>query len=64
MTITALDAAGQTIHTRTFESVPMVRNRITEYRGRFFSDNSDPWAVVLLQFTVNTTWDGIYTFQF
>ena len=64
MTITALDAAGQTIHTRTFESVPMVRNRITEYRGRFFSDTSDPWAVVLLKFTANTTWDGIYTFQF
>ena len=64
MTISALDAAGHTIHTRTFESVPMVRNRITEYRGRFFSDTSDPWAVVLLKFTANTTWDGIYTFQF
>ena len=64
MTVSAVDGSGQTIHTRTFESVPMVRNRITEYRGRFFSDDDDPWAVVLLKFTANTTWDGIYTFQF
>ena len=58
MTITAMDAAGQTVHTRTFESVPMVRNRITEYRGRFFSDDTDPWAVVTMTFTVDSDWSG------
>ena len=56
MTISAMDAAGQVVRKRVFNSVPMIRNQITEYRGRFFADDDDPWAVVTLHFTVNSGW--------
>ena len=56
MTISAMDAAGQVVRKRVFNSVPMVMNQITEYRGRFFADDDDPWAVVSLHFTVNSGW--------
>lgn len=36
MTITALDATGNTIKEREFESVPVRRNAITTYTGSFF----------------------------
>lgn len=38
MTITALDASGNTIKERVFEGVPVRRNAITTYSGNFFDD--------------------------
>ena len=36
MTVTALDAQGQTLCEKIFEKVPIQRNRITQYKGVFF----------------------------
>ena len=38
MTITALDASGNTIKERVFEGVPVRRNAITTYSGNFFDE--------------------------
>ncbi len=40
MTVTALDAAGNTLYEREFTEVPMTRNTITRYTGTFFEGGS------------------------
>lgn len=40
MTVTALDAAGNTLYEREFADVPMTRNAITRYTGNFFDSSS------------------------
>ena len=64
MTITAMDAGGQGVRKRVFNSVPVVRNQITEYRGRFFADDDDPWSVVTLHFTVDSAWSDHIVVRF
>ena len=41
MTVTALDASGNTVKERVFEGVPVRCNAITKYTGRFFEDISE-----------------------
>lgn len=64
MTITALDGSDQIVKKRVFESVPMIKNHITEYKGRFFGDDDDPFGAVSVTFLVNGTWDGVTTIRF
>ena len=37
--MTGLDPTGKTVHSRTFENVPVSRNQITQFTGALFSDN-------------------------
>jgi len=37
MTVTALDASGNTVAEQVFEDVPVTVNQITQYQGAFFS---------------------------
>lgn len=41
LTVSALDESGTTLYERVFESVPVVRNQITVYSGKFFGEKSE-----------------------
>lgn len=40
LTLSALDAEGKALRSRTFSQVPMAVNRLTVYEGEFFSEDS------------------------
>lgn len=53
--VTALDANGNTVASRTFEDVPISRNKITQYKGEFFTGGDS--GNVTITFTNLTTDD-------
>lgn len=53
--VTALDANGNTVASRTFEDVPISRNKITQYKGEFFTGGGS--GNVTITFTNLTTDD-------
>lgn len=59
MILSALTADGTVMKQRTLENVPVARNRITTYTGRFF-DEGDSGEITqeTFTFTVNGEWDG------
>jgi hypothetical protein len=58
MTVTGLDMDGTTIRKRVFENVPVTRNRITTFTGRFFMDGDGEFTQSDFGFVVHTDWDG------
>ena len=56
LTVTALDASGNELHSRQFD-VPMQQNHITWLSGAFF-DGSGSSSTSITGVTVNTDWDG------
>ena len=58
MTISATTSDGTVLRQRTFDAVPVVRNRITTYEGKLFGDGD--WTATLsdFSFVVNADWDG------
>ena len=64
VTLSALAADGTIICQRTFDNVPVVRNRITTYTGHFFEEGSGDITQSGFGFMVDADWDGIdeYTF--
>ena len=56
LTVTALDASGNELHSRQFD-VPMQQNHITWLSGAFF-DGSGLSSTSITGVTVNTNWDG------
>ena len=64
MTVSALDSQGTVIRKRTFEDVPVTRNRITTYTGHFFEDGDGQFTQSDFGFVVHADWDGedFYTF--
>ena len=64
MTLSAYDIDGNTIRRRTFDAVPVTRNRITNYSGPFFEPGDGQFTQTGFGFLVNGEWDGIdeYTF--
>ena len=64
MTLTALDADGNTIRQRVFPEVPVSRNRITTYTGPFFSPGDGQFSQTGFGFTIDAEWDGEETFTF
>jgi len=56
MTVTALDASGNTVAEQVFEDVPVTRNQITRYTGSFFGDQgmsaNNSWTM-----TADGEWD-------
>lgn len=64
MTVTAYDGEGTAIRQRTFESVPVTRNRITTYTGHFFEDGDGSFSQTDFGFVVHTDWDGETNIEF
>ena len=65
LTVTALDANGNTVKEHTFENVPVTRNQITRYTGIFFgSGGSGQQSDGTFRLTANPDWDSVngYTF--
>ena len=58
ITVSALDAEGTVIRKRTFEDVPVTRNRITTYTGHFFEDGDGEFTQSDFGFVVHADWDG------
>ena len=66
MTVTALDASGETICMRSFEEVPVSKNVITRYKGSFFTNITPPTAADNYKFNIsaNTDWKGENIIEF
>ena len=62
--VSGLDEDGTVIRKHTFEDVPVTRNRITTYTGKFFEDGDGVFTQSDFGFVVQTDWDGEdrYTF--
>ena len=58
MTVSGLDAYGTVIRRRVFDAVPVTRNRITTYTGKFFEDGDGVFTQSDFGFVVYTDWDG------
>ncbi len=59
MEVTALDASGNTVASRTFEDVPISRNKITQYTGEFFSGGTSGSVDTSFKLTTNDEWSVI-----
>ena len=66
MTVTALDASGETICMRSFEDVAVSKNMITRYKGSFFTNITPPTAADNYKFSIsaNTDWKGENIIEF
>ena len=64
MTVSGLDSDGTVIRKREFTDVPVTRNRITTYTGKFFEDGDGEFTQSDFGFVVHADWDGEdkYTF--
>ena len=59
MTVQVADGSDNIIRSRIFTDVPVTRNRITTWRGRFFDDtDTGEFTQTTFGFTVNGEWDG------
>ena len=65
MTLTALTADGSTIgKSLVLENVPVTRNRITTYTGKFFEEGAGNITQSGFSFTVDGDWNGEDNHQF
>lgn len=64
ISVSGLDEEGTVIRKRTFENVPVTRNRITTYTGHFFEDGDGQFTQSDFGFVVHADWDGedVHTF--
>ena len=58
MTISATTSDGTVLMKRTFDAVPVTRNRITTYEGKLFGDGDWTATQSDFSFVVNADWDG------
>lgn len=56
MEVTALDANGQTVASKTFEDVPISRNKITQYKGAFFTGGTSSSGDTSFKLTTDDEW--------
>lgn len=64
MTISATTSDGTVIRQRTFDAVPVKRNRITTYEGKLFGDGDWTATMTDFSFVVNADWEGEDTYEF
>lgn len=64
ITVSGLDADGTVIRKRVFEDVPVTRNRITTYTGKFFEEGDGEFTQSDFGFVVQTDWDGEDKYDF
>jgi hypothetical protein len=64
ITCSALSSDGTVIRHRTFDAVPVTRNRITTYTGHFFENGDGQFTQSDFGFVVHADWDGedVHTF--
>ena len=64
MTISATTSDGTVIRQRTFDDVPVKRNRITTYEGKLFGDGEWTATQSDFSFVVNADWEGEDRYEF
>jgi hypothetical protein len=64
ITVSGLDSEGTVIRKRVFENVPVTRNRITTYTGKFFEDGDGVFTQSDFGFVVHSDWDGESHYEF
>lgn len=64
MTLSALDADGNVLTTKTLTDVPVTRNRITRCTGVLFGEGDFDIYQTTFGITVNTDWDGVIDYPF
>ena len=64
ISVSGLDDEGTVIRKRTFENVPVTRNRITTYTGKFFEEGDGEFTQSDFGFVVHTDWDGEDKYDF
>lgn len=64
MTISATTSDGTVLRQRTFDAVPVKRNRITTYEGKLFGDGDWTATMTDFSFVVNADWEGEDTYEF
>ena len=64
MTVSGLDADGTVIRKREFDGVPVTRNRITTYTGKFFEEGDGEFTQSDFGFVVHADWEGEDNFTF
>lgn len=64
MTVSGLDNEGTVIRKREFTDVPVTRNRITTYTGKFFEDGDGEFTQSDFGFVIQTDWDGEEKYTF
>lgn len=64
VTVTALTASGDVIRKRTFEDIPVTRNRITTYTGPFFGEGDGTVTQSGFGFLAEGDWDGEDIYEF
>ena len=64
MTVSATDMDGTVIRKRVFEDVPVTRNRITTYTGKFFEEGDGVFTMSDFSFMIHADWDGEDHYEF
>ena len=64
MTISATTSDGTVLRQRTFDAVPVKRNRITTYEGKLFGDGEWTATQSDFSFVVNADWEGEDKYEF
>ena len=64
ISVSGLDADGTVIRKRTFDDVPVTRNRITTYTGKFFEDGDGVFTQSDFSFVIHADWDGEERYTF
>ena len=64
ITVSGLDSEGTVIRKRVFDDVPVTRNRITSYKGKFFEDGDGEFTQSDFGFVIHADWDGENTYNF
>jgi hypothetical protein len=64
VTASALTSDDAVIRQRTFTNIPVTRNRITTYIGKFFEEGDGEIIQTAFGISVNPEWDGETEYSF
>ena len=64
MTVSATTSDGTILRQRTFDAVPVARNRITTYEGELFGDGEWTTTQTDFSFLIHADWDGEDFYEF
>lgn len=64
MTVSATTSDGTILRQRTFDAVPIARNRITTYEGELFGDGEWTTTETDFSFLIHADWDGEDNYEF
>lgn len=64
VTVSALTSDDAVIRQRTFTNIPVIRNKITTYTGKFFEEGDGEIIQTAFGISVNPEWDGETEYSF